>query len=199
MEGELSPGERIVESTLAAALGVSQTPVREALASLAREGLVVKVDHRGTFVTSLDPRQLYELLTLRAVLEGYCARLLSQRLTSEGVAALEALIDRITAAAESGDLEAVTEIDFAFHWKLCELSGHRLLRDVLSTLQRQMRLALAVADAVYSVELRDVVESHRALVQALTQGDPDIAERAAKNHVLQVLPAVAGNLSDEPR
>jgi DNA-binding GntR family transcriptional regulator len=187
LDGELRPGDRIVESALARELGVSQTPVREALAALSREGLVIKLDHRGTFVSSLKETELREVLTLRAVLEGYCARLAAERCSPSDLERLEALVDRMSTAASAGKISALIERDLEFHRQLYELSGHSLLREVLSGLQQRMRLALAFADAVYSADLTDVAESHRTLIDALRQRDPALAEAVAKKHVLEVV------------
>jgi DNA-binding GntR family transcriptional regulator len=184
LRGELRPGERIVELRLGRELGVSQTPVREALSALAREGLVQKLDHRGTFVSSLDRRELLEALGLRALLEGYCARLACPRITSSDLETLRRIVEEMTAAAEDGDLARVTEIDFRFHAAVYELSGHRLLGEVLASLQQRMRLALAVADAVYAPDLAAIADSHLPLLTTLASGDPEQAEAAARDHVL---------------
>jgi DNA-binding GntR family transcriptional regulator len=192
LDGELRPGDRIVESALAKELGVSQTPVREALAALSREGLVIKLDHRGTFVSSLKETELREVLTLRAVLEGYCARLAAERWSPSDLEGLEALVDRMAAAAGAGKITTLIDRDLEFHRRLYELSGHSLLREVLSGLQQRMQLALAFADAVYSADLTDVAESHRTLIDALRRRDPARAEAVAKKHVLEVVESTDG-------
>jgi DNA-binding GntR family transcriptional regulator len=193
LDGDFRPGDRIRELAVAKELGVSQTPVREALAALSKEGLVVKLDHIGTFVSSLDQVELRELLTLRAVLEGYCARLAAELLTSSEIPRLETLLEQMRAAARVDDMQSLIEADLAFHEVLYDVGGHRLLREVLSGLQQRMRLALAVADSVYSADLRDVAESHRVVIDALASGDPTVAERAAQEHVLAVLALISAD------
>jgi DNA-binding GntR family transcriptional regulator len=121
------------------------------------------------------------------VLEGFCARLACERLTPSDVARLEALLEQMRVASRAGEMHALIEADLAFHEALYDLGGHRLLRDALSGLQQRMRLALAVADAVYSAYLRDVAESHRVVIDALESGDPVLAARVAEEHVLAVL------------
>lgn len=175
---------------------MSQTPVREALSALAREGLVMKREHRGTFVTTLDHRELVETLSLRALLEGYCARLACERVSSHELGSLSATVEEMRAAARDGDLAEVTEIDFRFHASIHELSGHRLLRDVLASLQQRMRLALAVADAVYAPDLAAIAESHVPLLDTLSGGDPERAEEAARDHVLMGLDSLGDEEMD---
>jgi len=191
VSGELPPGERIVEVSLARELGVSQTPVREALAVLGREGLVTKLDHRGTFVAQIDWIQLRELMTVRAVLEGYCARLVCERADVGVRAALEACIEAMRAAADNGDLAALTRADMAFHKKLYARSGHRLLAEILLGIGDRALLALTIADAAYSVDLHDVAESHVPIVEAIVSGEPGEADRLAHEHVL-------ASISDSP-
>lgn len=184
IRGELRPGERIVESRIARELGVSQAPVREALAALRREGLVMQIEHRGAFVASLNDEEFAEVLTLRAALEGYCARLVAPRLDPADRGVLEGLLGEMRAAAKENDLARLTDADLRFHQALYRLSSHQLLGEVLLSLRQRMQLALVFADASYSTDLADVAESHLPLLSALLAGDPDAADEAAREHVL---------------
>jgi DNA-binding GntR family transcriptional regulator len=184
----MQPGERIVELRLARDLGVSQTPVREALAELAQEGLVTRVEHRGSFVSKLEKEEFKELVTLRAVLEGYCAALASPQIAATHLDLLKSKIEMMRHAAAADDLSALIEADLAFHSVLYELSRHRLLVEVLTGLQARMRLAVAFADTNYSPNLCDIADSHLPIVHALGEADPILAEQAAKDHELEALP-----------
>src|SRR5262245_20714119 len=103
--GELIPGERIVESRIARQLGVSQAPIREALALLERQGLVVKVHNRGAFVSRLHGRELRELFTLRSVLDAFSARLAAEHATDDDIAVLRGMLARMRDAETAGDLQ----------------------------------------------------------------------------------------------
>jgi DNA-binding GntR family transcriptional regulator len=199
LSGGLRPGERIVESQLARELGVSQTPVREAFAALSREGLVVKLDHRGTFVSSLKADELRDLLTLRAVLEGYCARLVAQSSTDREIESLAGVVENMSTAARAGKLEQFVEYDLDFHQRLYALSGNGLLQEVLLGLQQRMRLALAFfVNAVYSQDLNEVAADHLVLLDVLRERDPAAAEAVATAHVLEGLGALGGDDADGP-
>lgn len=183
LRGELGPGERIVESRLAREFGVSQTPVREALAMLMREGLVVTHDHRGSFVAELGREDLEEICTLRAVLEGYCARLAAGK--AEELGQLDAQVEEMRAAAARGEFGTLMEADLAFHRALHAVAGHGLLAEVLGSLQQRMRLTIAFADAYSDPDV--VAESHAILLAAIRSGDAEVAERAGRAHVLELL------------
>jgi DNA-binding GntR family transcriptional regulator len=183
LRGDLQPGERIVESRIAREFGVSQTPVREALATLVREGLVVQFDHRGSFVAELDRDDLEEICTLRAVLEGYCARLAAGK--GAVLDELDSHVDVMRAAAAGGDFGKLMEADVAFHRALHAVAGHTLLAEVLRSLQQRMRLTVAFADAYSEPDV--VAESHATLLAAIRSGDGDLAERVARAHVLELL------------
>jgi DNA-binding GntR family transcriptional regulator len=188
--GKLRPGDRIVEQQLARDLGVSQTPVREALASLEREGVVVKVDHTGTFVSSIEPEDLHEVLTLRAVLEGYCAALVSAQLTDNTLKPLEKLVDQMQAAADAGDLARTTLLDARFHETLYGICSHGLLRETLGRLNQRMMLSVAFVDLLQEADLRGIADNHVPLLEAIASGQPDLAEREARKHVLEILDLV---------
>ena len=190
LRGELRPGDRLRELEIAEQLGVSQTPVREALPLLEREGLVRKVRHSGTYVAELSPRELYELLTLRAELEGYCARLCAGRASADDRAGLREIVARMRAAADERDSGSVLEHDFAFHGALYELGGHRLLAEDLLGLRRRMVLSLGLVNSLYSSDLDDIVDSHLPILDALEAASPDAADEAARAHVLAVLDSV---------
>jgi len=185
--GELRPGERLVEARLARELGVSQTPVREALAVLAREGFVVQSDHRGAIVSGMDREELDELITLRAVLEGYAARRVAERGDDRGLDVLAEPLAAIRAGAAKGDVAAVADADSRFHEALVDASGHRLLAETTRALRVRLRLAMTYADAVHESDLQELVRMHEAFWSRLEHADPDEAEQAAREHVLSTL------------
>jgi len=190
LRGDLRPGEHLVEARLARELGISQTPVREALALLAREGLVVQSDHRGVIVSGMDRDELEEVTTLRALLEGYAAQRIAARDGDRGLGVLAEPLGAIRAAAAANDVVAIAEADSRFHEALMAASGHRLLAEMAATLQARMRLAMVVADAVHQADLSEIVEMHEALSDLLSHADPAAAERAAREHVLSTLDLV---------
>jgi GntR family transcriptional regulator, rspAB operon transcriptional repressor len=186
MSAELEPGRRLSENELADLLGVSRTPVREALARLRDEGLVAIVPQLGTFVTLISPHAVEDAAFVREALECSAVRLATERATPRDLEELQANLAAQDRALQSDDAEAFDRLDQALHHRLCELSGHEiawwLSRRANGQLARIRRLSLPEAD--YRAEM--LVE-HRAVVAAMAQEDPDRAERAMRHHLRMVL------------
>ncbi len=180
MSGSLVPGEQIVESRIARQLGVSQAPVREALALLERQGLVVKVHHRGTFVSRLHARELRELFTLRAVLDAFSARLAAEHASDKDITQLREILARMKSAEEAGDLGRLTDAHLELHETIYRLSGHQLLIDIFALIHPRMVLALTFAENLFSAEGRET-DCHVPLIDALAAHDGERAEAVARD------------------
>ena len=130
LSGRFAPGERLVEAELARELAISRGPIREALALLEKDGIVVNVPRRGKFLPAFDAQTIDEIYSLRKVLEPYAVQLLIATLTETKVASLHESLDRLRDAADAGDVRTVAQRDIDFHNSLYVLSGHDLLRKV---------------------------------------------------------------------
>jgi DNA-binding GntR family transcriptional regulator len=192
-DGTLKPGDRIVESRLARELGISQTPVREALRELEQMGLVVSYPNRGSSVRKVEPRDADEMYTLRAHLEAMAITLALPKLTSEDLATLDGLIDGMVEAGENEDPDRLTELDARFHEFICERSGHGLLLRTwqgISPLNWTMMTVIRLKDR----NLRELAERHRPIVDALRSGDSERAVQVIREHVLVLGEKVVGDL-----
>ena len=183
LDGTLKPGDRIVESRLAREMGISQTPVREALRELEQMGLVVSYPNRGSSVRTVEPRDADEMYTLRAHLESMAITLALPKLTDDDLDALDGLIDGMIEAGDNGDPDLLTQLDTRFHESILEHSGHRLLLTTwqgISPLNWTMMTVIRLKDR----NLRDLAERHRPIVDALRARDDARAVRAIQEHVL---------------
>jgi len=197
-EGTLQPGDRIVESRLARELGISQTPVREALRELEQMGLVVSYPNRGSSVRKVAPKDADEMYTLRAHLEAMAVRLAVPRLTDDDLATLDGLIEGMIEAGEAEDPELLTELDTRFHEFICECSGHSLLLRTwqgISPLNWTMMTVIRLKDR----NLRELAERHRPIVEALRARDPEAADVAVREHVLVLGERVVEDLERQAR
>lgn len=182
--GELSPGERLVERTLAARLGVSHIPVREALTRLAEEGLVERTPRRGARVAALTEEELFEISSLRIVLEQFvCDRV--QSVWSEAIEArLQKIVAAMIAASERHDVDRMFALDRRFHEELWEIADHKLLLSIASQLRGRINGFLRAANGALAPDkLVAHAMSHNELISALASGDKEQAREAMAAHI----------------
>lgn len=178
--GVYKPGDRLVESELAERMGVSRTPVREALQRLETQGMLSR-DGRSLIVASLDHNQLAELYTVRAELEGLAARLAARHATDEEIRVLRGMVEDDRALL-GGDPRLLSKANKRFH-RLIHLASHnRFLVQQLDLVHRAMAL---MATTSFAAEGRDevAIAEHDAIVQALEAHDGDAAHAALKSHI----------------
>ena len=185
IRGEFGPGDRLVETRLAAEMGVSRAPVREALKRLVEEQLVVERPRYGTFVREFDDRDFADIYNLLGAIESLAARLIVRGRVS--IAPLERLVEEMGRAAEEGDFVGVVDAEVRFHEELCAAAGNRYLSSVFHSLSGPVRMALSLDDATYD-DLADVAAEHVPLLEALGSGEEARAVFAVQSH----LPATIG-------
>jgi DNA-binding GntR family transcriptional regulator len=176
LTGAYQPGDHLTEAEIARAMGVSHGPVREALRELEAEELIVIEPHRGAFVRAFTAQDVREIYSLRSLLESAMVHLAVDRVQPRDLDDLEALIDRMRAAAAADDIGVEIELDLEFHRRLCELSGHRRMYEAWLRLASPIRLFLAMAVPAY-LRPDDAAESHAPIVRALRAGDAIAATR----------------------
>jgi len=178
--GTYQPGDRLVESELAERLGVSRTPVREALQRLETQAMVTR-DGRSLIVSSLDHNQLSELYAVRTELEGLAARLAARHATDEEVRVLRGMVDDDMALV-GGDPRALARANKRFHRQIHLASHNRFLVQQLDLVQRSMAL---MANTTFAAEGRDVagLAEHAAIVAAIEARDGDAACSALRTHI----------------
>lgn len=181
LDGELAPGARLIELELATRFNVSQGTIRAALKFLQAEGLVEYRPRRGNFVITVEKADIYEISVLRDALESLGARLAAKRIDDKGRKALEALLQAMRTAAQTGNRARLTELDFDFHRTVIEISGHRRLMEAYSRLEGQTRMFLRLTDKFYQNPL-DIIELHEPLVNAICNGDAEAAFQLANRH-----------------
>jgi DNA-binding GntR family transcriptional regulator len=181
LSGRFAPGLRLVEAALAAQLGVSRGTVRGALSELTHEGLVLQVAYTKWMVPELTIEDAWELYTLRGALEGLAARLAASRRTPESLAALEATFQTLTDAVASESHAAVAAADLGLHKTIVALSGHRRLIAQYRLIEQQVRRYIDSSNALLT-DLRQIVNEHKPIVDAIVAGKAREAERLARDH-----------------
>ncbi|NYT68675.1 GntR family transcriptional regulator [Pusillimonas noertemannii] len=176
-DGKIPRGQFFSESTLAESLGVSRTPVREALLNLYRDGVVEIVPKRGYRLIDLDEAAISEIRLLRVALEQIVVERLCKTATAEDIAELRAILN---GASESR--EDMYTIDEAFHIRMAEMAAlHQIRRELLSV--RGKMYLIASGARLTSLRDENVVREHAELVDALEQRDQKTARRVITDHV----------------
>ncbi|MDB5376768.1 MAG: putative GntR family DNA-binding regulator [Rubritepida sp.] len=186
--GELAPGERIIEATLAARFGVSRGPLREALKSLEAEQLVERQPGHSPRVRSISPDEAAQMVVMRATLEGMAARLVAARCTPLILAELEAQHQRIRVAALGGRTAEWRDEDWRFHEMVCRQSGNEFLLRAWLSMSNLVRLFLHRHPAFEQGSPKGshlVLLNHDRLLEVLASGDPDRAEAAFRHVILE--------------
>jgi DNA-binding GntR family transcriptional regulator len=178
--GELRPGERIVETRIAAELGTSQAPVREALRDLEQLRLVESEPFKGARVREFGDAELVEVYPVRSVLEELAAKLAAERLAGD-VSGLEAEVEAMREAAEQGDVNALVRHDFAFHRLIVEAAGNPVLERCWKSRGVEGRITITLYGT--SIEPHEAAELHVPMLEAIRSGRPAAAGRAARKHV----------------
>jgi DNA-binding GntR family transcriptional regulator len=175
------------EGELAESLGISRTPVREALIELSREGLVEIVRQRGFRLRQLGPIEQQEVFELRRVLETFVVRRLADTNDPAHVEVLRAILAR--QATHLDDPNAFLAVDEEFHLTMPELAGLQRTREMLAILRGAMWLIGSTA-LVVPERLPHILEEHTAVVDGIESGDPDAAETAIRFHISTTSTAV---------
>lgn len=182
--GELAPGQTLGEENLARQLGISRTPVREALVLLRGEGLVETPPNRPAAVRSFSDQDLREMHSLRAVLEGYAARTAAPSLSDEQIAELERSVERYAAMMDNdARLRELVAENFTFHNTIIEAAGSERLESMIK--QTTAMPLIYRSYMTYSRENRDsALQDHRKILAGLRDRDSERAESLMKAHVL---------------
>jgi len=177
------PGEiRLDERQLSQALGVSRTPIREALTVLEQEGFVRTLPRRGVVVVRKSKREVVEMITVWAALESLAARLAAPRITAAEEASLRALVDAFQ-DDPSGHITEYSNANMQFHKAIIRLGGIALMSSLTETLFIHMRAVRAVTMTQDNRAQRSIVD-HRNIIAALAAHDADAAERLVREHTL---------------
>lgn len=182
MEGSLLPGTRLVEEATAQGLGVSRTPVREAIFRLESEGLVSRDERGGAIVAELTSEEIEDIYAVRSALEGLAARMAAGKMSQREFVRLEHTQARLEAAAEAMDAEALASLNFSFHEVILRATHNVTLVGFMEQIHASLRRATQTTMA-YPGRAEEAMAEHRDLIRALKQNDSADAERIARQHI----------------
>ncbi|MTI58618.1 MAG: GntR family transcriptional regulator [Firmicutes bacterium] len=185
VDGKFKKGESLVERKLCETLGVSRTPVREALHVLEKDGLVETIEGKGVFVKKIEFCDMIEIFELREALEVMAIKLFMKRADESTVKEFEKLMKEQEAAYKRDEHDKFMNIDMKLHNLISENAQNKKLRNFLNTIYDQIKqIAISAKD---DVEIRDMaIVAHRKILQAILDKDSEAAQKAMLEHIIQV-------------
>jgi len=183
LAGRFNPGERLTEEHLAKSMGVSRTPVREALHKLESEGLIKPLESRGFSVARDSREEMEDLFDIRAALEGYAIRLICDCITAESIAVLEDLIRKAEDALKRKKLDEIFKYNTRFHDVLHDVISHKSRFHNLIADTRKYVLRYRKDSLQYLTAARRTIDGHKKIVLAISLKNPDLCERVMREHV----------------
>lgn len=177
--GRLNAGDRLRETDLAERLGVSRTPIREAIRQLEADGLVTHVPRQGASLRTLDYAEVMELYEMRAVLEGTAARLAARAASDIEIEELAALNQDL---AEAGDGPEAVLLNRQFHGAILDAAKNRFLARSMTSLHKALMI-LGPTTLTHADRARDAIEEHRGILDAIKARDGALAEAVMRAHI----------------
>lgn len=186
LAGNYAEREELKEAAISKELGVSRTPVREALRQLELEGLVSIIPNKGAYVNGITAEDIYDIYVIRSYLEGLCARWACEHITKEQLEELEEIVYLSSFHIKKEHWDQIFELDNRFHLSLYEACGSKVLQHILADyhhyVERVRKITLSSQERANKAS-----EEHGAILEALKQKDEKTAERLANEHIFQSL------------
>ena len=180
--GILEPGERLMEVQLADELGISRTPVREAIRKLEQEGYVIMMPRRGTYVSDVSVSDVKEIFEIRSALESLATGLAARRIEPDELETLQKLLVEIEGYIAKNDIDKIVETDIKFHELLYQVSRNDRLVAIIHNLKEQLARFRTLSMS-YPGRLQETLEEHSDMVEAIANGDVSAARDAAEHHM----------------
>jgi DNA-binding GntR family transcriptional regulator len=193
LEHQISLGGKLNEGEFAAALGISKTPVREAINRLEKEGLVEILPQRGAFVVQFSEKDIFELFLIRENLEGLAARLAAERINEENLVKLESYIQGFKEPFAEKEIQRYAKEDFKFHQNIVMLSDSQRLIKLISTLYDHIRM-FRLTTIGLSDRMKVSLEEHHLIVEALRVRDAEGSDQRVRQHIRHVREGVMENI-----
>jgi len=186
IRGVLPPGTRLLELELAESMGVSQGTIREALKRLETDALVERKARTASYVTPILLDEMHELFTIRSVVESAAIRRTARHITPEQCAELTEMVDLMRQSAGKSDLALLVDHDLQFHQRICEWSASKTLLRSWTPLYSQIQRFIAQTHPHYFSDLKEIADTHDAVVAVLRQNDPEKAAQVIQEHIMLI-------------
>lgn len=189
LKGDLKPGERLMEIQLSNRLGVSRTPIREAIRMLEQEGLAVTIPRKGAQVAKMTEKDMEDVLQIREVLDELAASIACEQITEDELAKLRETMQEFEESTTTADVSRIAAADVRFHDIIYRATGNPRLENILNNLREQMyryRVEYLKDEKSYPV----LVQEHRRIIEGLTQRNKEMVSAAMQTHVRNQVSAI---------
>ena len=197
IKGNLKPGEKLLENKIAEQLGVSRTPIREAIKELAAEGFLKTSPNQGVVINNISIEDLQEVLQIRRVLEGLAASIAAKIINKEEIAKLEKIIERMIITINRNDLLAYSDLNGEFHNLIFNVCGNKQLIKICNNLSSSEYRFRINALRNNPERLKYSLKEHKEIVEVLKRKDSEQADRLSKKHAENVLESILANKDKE--
>ncbi len=182
LNGEYSVGDQLVESKISSELGVSRTPVREALKQLELDNLVTTIPNKGTFVVGVSTDDIKDIYTIRIAIEGISAMWAAERITGDKIKELETLVELQEFYSAKNEILQIVQLDTKFHEIIYDASGSRTLRNTLKSFHVHVKRARE-SSFLSAGRTKMAVEEHREIYEAIASHNGEKAKALMENHI----------------
>lgn len=186
LNGRYKPGDALVETRLADELGVSRTPIREAIRQLELEGLVISIPNKGVVVNGVSQQDIDDIYTIRSMLEGLAARWAAQRIDESGLKELEEIVELMEYYTKKSDFEQLTQLDTRFHGVIYEACASKVLKHLLDNLLRYVERARRGSLKV-PMRAHQSFKEHKGIFEAIMKRNASEAERLMAEHIARAI------------
>lgn len=186
LRGRYKKGDELVECTIGKEMGVSRTPVREAIRQLELEGLVQLIPNKGAFVSGISSKDVMDMYLIRAKLEGLCASMAAEHVTEVQLGKMEEAIILSDYHAEKGNFEQVCQQDGEFHKLLYEASKSKILAHTLLDFHQYLQ-RVRMASVRQRKRTQPSTQEHRKILEAIRKQDAEAADKAAYQHIINTI------------
>ena len=196
LKGELKPGERLMELQLAAKLGVSRTPIREAIRMLEQEGLAVTIPRKGAEVAKMTEKDMEDVLQIREALDELAAKIACEQITEEQLNDLVNAMHEFEATTQTGNLKRIAEVDVKFHDIIYQSTGNPKLVNMLNNLREQMyryRVEYLKDEKNYPTLLKE----HKEIVEGMIAKNKEKVSEVMHQHVKNQAVAVKAMIQEQ--
>jgi len=198
LRGDLVPGERLMELQLAAKLGVSRTPIREAIRMLEQEGLAITIPRKGAIVAGMTEKDMQDVLEIREALEELSVQVACDKITDEEVAKLRENMENFETSLKSGDLKRMAEADVEFHDVIYQATDNPKLINMLNNLREQMyryRVEYLKNPSNHEQLLRE----HEAIYRGIMEKDKDVVTEMIRKHISNQVDVVKNIIREQEK